>query len=86
MNNQSKKENVKKLLMAAIAFICMAMTSTVLTACGSDDDDNAKNYTYTIHFEMQSFSYEEISSSEEDTPGTLDAKIKAWKNSIINAY
>lgn len=74
---------MKKLLMAAIAFICMAMTGIVLTACGSDGDDDVKTYTYTILFEVQSFNYESL---PEDDSWNGAEKMKAWVNSILSAY
>lgn len=34
---------MKKILMTLAAVLCCAMTMTVFTACGSDDDDNGNN-------------------------------------------
>ena len=37
---------MKKLLMAAVALICMTVTSVALIACGGDDDkDDSKAYS-----------------------------------------
>ncbi len=72
---------MKKLLMAAVALFCMTMTCVVLTACGSDDEDTAKTYNYTLNFEVKYFSWE--STLEEDNS---ESALKEWKNSILNAY
>lgn len=65
--------------MAAVALICMTMTSVALTACGSDDDDNTKTYNYEIFLELKSISWESPIEEDNDVPAE-------WKNSILNAY
>ena len=48
---------MKKFLMAAVAIICMAMTSVVFTSCGSDDDNNSPvNKVYTLKVSLQMIS------------------------------
>ncbi len=41
---------MKKFLMAAVALICMTMTSVVLTSCGSDDDDSKQSQDITCEY------------------------------------
>ena len=53
---------MKKYLMAAVALICMTMTSVVFTSCGSDDDDNSPvNKEYTLKVSLQMISEGNIS-------------------------
>ena len=70
---------MKKLMMAAVALICMTMTSVALTACGGDDsNDSPRTHSYALTFEMSSYSY----------IGDIDATETAitWANSILSAY
>lgn len=75
---------MKKLMMAAVALICMAMTCVVLTSCGSDDSEDVKTYTYTIGFTMSTFAYE-TSIEEYNTEAYKEKQIE-WESSILNAY
>jgi uncharacterized protein len=53
---------MKKILMAAVALICMTMTSVVFTSCGSDDDNNSPvNKEYTLKVSLQMISEGDIS-------------------------
>ena len=53
---------MKKFMMAAVALICMAMTSVVFTSCGSDkDDDSPVNKEYTLKVSLQMISEGELS-------------------------
>ncbi|MCR5364574.1 MAG: hypothetical protein K6E67_00330 [Prevotella sp.] len=55
---------MKKFLMAAVALICMTMTSVVFTSCGSDDDDNSPvNKEYTLKVSLQMISEGNISQA-----------------------
>lgn len=72
---------MKKLMMAAVALICMTMTCVVLTACGDDDKDDSKAYSYAITVEFKSLSYE----TPLDGSGN-DKMIETWTNSILDAY
>ena len=48
--------------MAAVALICMTMTSVVFTSCGSDDDENSPvNKEYTLKVSLQMISEGNIS-------------------------
>ena len=39
---------MKKILLAAVALICMTMTGVVFTACSSDNDEPVGTYKYAI--------------------------------------
>ena len=39
---------MKKLMMAAVALICMTMMSVSLTACGGDDDSHGTVYSLVL--------------------------------------
>ena len=55
---------MKKILMAAVALICMTMTSVVFTSCGSDDDDNSPvNKVYTLKVSLQMISEGNLSQA-----------------------
>ena len=45
---------MKKILMAAVALICMTMTSVVFTSCGDDKDDNKKTVVYYKYADIES--------------------------------
>ena len=45
---------MKKILMAAVALICMTMTSVVFTSCGDDKDDNNKTVVYYRYADVES--------------------------------
>ena len=47
---------MKKILMAAIALICMTMTSVVFTSCG-DDKDDSKTVVYYKYADVESVRY-----------------------------
>ena len=44
---------MKKILMAAVALICMTMTSVVFTSCG-DDKDDSKTVVYYKYADIES--------------------------------
>ena len=44
---------MKKILMAAVALICMTMTSVVFTSCGDDKDDNKKTVVYYKYADVE---------------------------------
>ena len=55
---------MKKYLMAAVALICMTMTSVVFTSCSSDDDDNSPvNKVYTLKVSLQMISEGNLSQA-----------------------
>ena len=54
---------MKKYLMAAVALICMTMTSVVLTSCSSDDDNSPVNKVYTLKVSLQMISEGDISKA-----------------------
>jgi hypothetical protein len=45
---------MKKILMAAVALICMTMTCAVFTSCGDDKDDNNKTVVYYRYADVES--------------------------------
>ena len=45
---------MKKILMAAVALICITMTSVVFTSCGDDKDDNKKTVVYYKYADVES--------------------------------
>jgi len=49
--------------MAAVALICMTMTSVVLTSCSSDDDNSPVNKVYTLKVSLQMISEGDISKA-----------------------
>ena len=54
---------MKKYLMAAVALICMTMTSVVFTSCGSDDDNSPVNKVYTLKVSLQMISEGNLSQA-----------------------
>ena len=54
---------MKKFLMAAVALICMTMTSVVFTSCGSDDDNSPVNKVYTLKVSLNMISEGNISQA-----------------------
>ena len=44
---------MKKILMAAVALICITMTSVVFTSCGDDKDDNKKTVVYYKYADVE---------------------------------
>ena len=49
--------------MAAVALICMTMTSVVFTSCGSDDDNSPVNKVYTLKVSLQMISEGNLSQA-----------------------
>ncbi len=45
---------MKKILMAAVALICMTVTSVVFSSCGDDKDDNKKTVVYYKYADLES--------------------------------
>ena len=45
---------MKKILMAAVALICMTVTSVVFSSCGDDKDDNKKTVVYYKYADIES--------------------------------
>ena len=50
-------------MMAAVALICMTMTSVVFTSCGSDDDNSPVNKVYTLKVSLQMISEGNLSQA-----------------------
>ena len=73
---------MKKKLMTLAAVLCCAMTMTVFTACGSDDND-VRTYSYTITFD--NYYYYSHESLDFDNPSS-DIGFSTWMNSILGAY
>ena len=52
--------------MAAVALICMIMTSMVFSSCGSDDDNTVVNKDYTLKMSVQVIEQGELTSTQLD--------------------
>jgi hypothetical protein len=76
---------MKKLLMAAVALICMTMTSVVLTSCGSDKDDSPINKEYTLKISLQIIAQGELTSTQLNFLNT-NFKDKETKNNFTSFY
>ena len=50
---------MKKILMAAVALICMTMSGIILSSCGSDDNDTPTTVTYSCYSEPGKLTYVE---------------------------
>lgn len=57
---------MKKIMMAAVALICMIMTSMVFSSCGSDDDNTVVNKDYTLKMSVQVIEQGELTSTQLD--------------------
>ena len=68
----------KKTLLVALTVMCAMAISSSFVACGSDDDDGVKTFSYTIDFG----SYTYIGNLNLES---LDAP-QVWYSSLINAY
>jgi hypothetical protein len=65
----------KKLFLATFAAMCALAMTTVFTACGSDDDDSAKTYSYGIFLENEIYSWQDGKPT-----------VSEWIASITGAY
>ena len=74
---------MKKIIMTLAAVLCCALTTTVFTSCGSDDDD-VKEYTYSIGFDNMYYSDSKFSNDLNSFSMTED--LENWINSITDAY
>ena len=52
---------MKKMMMAAVALICMTMVSVAFTSCGSDDDNSPVNKVYTLKVSLNMISEGDLS-------------------------
>lgn len=67
--------------MAAVALICMTMTSVVFTSCGSNDDDNSPvNKVYTLKVSLNMISEGNIS------PAGLEYMNKEFNQEVSNKF
>jgi hypothetical protein len=71
---------MKKSLMAAVALICMAMTSVVFTSCGSDKDDSPVNKEYTLKVSLEMISKGELSRA------ALEYMNKEFNQEVTNKF
>ena len=71
---------MKKILMAAVALICMAMTSVVFTSCGSDKDDSPVNKEYTLKVSLEMISKGELSRA------ALEYMNKEFNQEVTNKF
>ena len=74
---------MKKILMAAVALICLTMTSVVFTSCGSDDDNTLKNNEYTLRVYFIPISEGELSQSALNY---LEKEFNAEKSDLFAGY
>ena len=71
--------------MAAVALICMTMTSMVFTSCGSDDDSVVVNKEYTLKTSLQIIAEGELTSTQLDYLNR-NFKDKETKNKFTGFY
>ena len=76
---------MKKIMMAAVALICMIMTSMVFTSCGSDDDNTVVNKDYTLKMSVQVIEQGELTSTQLDYLNR-NFKDKEIKNKFTGFY
>lgn len=76
---------MKKIMMAAVALICMTMTSVVFTSCGSDDDNTVVNKDYTLKMSVQVIEQGELTSTQLDYLNR-NFKDKEVKNKFISFF
>ena len=65
---------MKKILMAAVALICMTMTCVLFTSCGDDDTTPPANKEYTLKVSLEIIKKGELS----------DASLQFLKNNFEN--
>lgn len=66
--------------MAAVALICMTMTSIVFTSCGSDDDNSPVNKVYTLKVSLNMISEGDISQA------ALEYMNKEFNQEVTNKF
>ena len=66
--------------MAAVALICMTMTSVVFTSCGSDDDNSPVNKEYTLKVSLNMISEGDISQA------ALEYMNKEFNQEVTNKF
>ena len=71
--------------MAAVALICMIMTSMVFSSCGSDDDNTVVNKDYTLKMSVQVIEQGELTSTQLDYLNR-NFKDKEIKNKFISFF
>ena len=71
---------MKKFLTAAVALICMTMTSVVFTSCGSDDDNSPVNKVYTLKVSLNMISEGNISQA------ALEYMNKEFNQEVTNKF
>ena len=69
---------MKKILMAAVALICMTMTSVVLTACGTEEKSIIKSETVTYQLVYNNMEYatghaEEFAAFSRDMTNAMES-------------
>ena len=72
-------------MMAAVALICMIMTSMVFSSCGSDDDNTVVNKDYTLKMSVQVIEQGELTSTQLDYLNR-NFKDKEIKNKFTGFY
>ena len=71
---------MKKFLTAAVALICMTMTSVVFTSCGSDNDNSPVNKVYTLKVSLNMISEGNISQA------ALEYMNKEFNQEVTNKF
>ena len=65
----------KKFFLAAFVAMCAMAMTTVFTACGSDDDDSTKTFSYGIYIDNVTYSWHDGEQTSTE-----------WMAAITNAY
>ena len=68
----------KKFFLAAFVAMCAMAMTTVFTACGSDDDDSTKTFSYGIYFDNVSYA----SQGEVNLTEWIAAVTGAYKTAL----
>ena len=65
----------KKFFLAAFVAVCAIAMTTVFTACGSDDDDSTKTFSYSIYVDNETYVWEDG-----------EPTVSEWIAAITGAY
>ena len=76
---------MKKIMMAAVALICMTMVSVALTACGSDDDDKEMSFDYYVSGSITGSAYS-MKKDVADPWNKILAETDVKVNAILQKY
>ncbi len=65
----------KIFFLAAFVAVCAIAMTTVFTACGSDDDDSTKTFSYSIYVDNETYVWEDG-----------EPTVSEWSAAITGAY